>query len=98
MSKTRVYELAKTLEISNKELLVKLKEIGIEAKSHTSGLDEDAVNLALEKLGKKNDELKAEVKVESKPEVKPEPKVEVKAETKVEPKPEPKNEPKQEEG
>ena len=96
MSKTRVYELAKTLEISNKELLVKLKEIGIEAKSHTSGLDEDAVNLALEKLGKKNDELKAEVKVESKPEVKPEPKVEVKAETKVEPKPEPKNEPKQE--
>lgn len=96
MSKTRVYELAKTLEISNKELLVKLKEIGIEAKSHTSGLDEDAVNLALEKLGKKNDELKAEVKVESKPEVKPEPKVEVKSETKVEPKPEPKNEPKQE--
>lgn len=96
LSKTRVYELAKTLEISNKELLVKLKEIGIEAKSHTSGLDEDAVNLALEKLGKKNDELKAEVKVESKPEVKPEPKVEVKAETKVEPKPEPKNEPKQE--
>lgn len=96
MSKTRVYELAKTLEISNKELLVKLKEIGIEAKSHTSGLDEDAVNLALEKLGKKNDEPKAEVKVESKPEVKPEPKVEVKAETKVEPKPEPKNEPKQE--
>ena len=92
MSKTRVYELAKTLEISNKELLVKLKEIGIEAKSHTSGLDEDAVNLALEKLGKKNDEPKAEVKVESKPE----PKVEVKAETKVEPKPEPKNEPKQE--
>ncbi len=88
MSKTRVYELAKTLEISNKELLVKLKEIGIEAKSHTSGLDEDAVNLALEKLGKKNDEPKAEVK--------PEPKVEVKAETKVEPKPEPKNEPKQE--
>lgn len=96
MSKTRVYELAKTLEISNKELLVKLKEIGIEAKSHTSGLDEDAVNLALEKLGKKNDEPKAEVKVESKPEVKPEPKVEVKAETEVEPKPEPKNEPKQE--
>ncbi len=96
MSKTRVYELAKTLEISNKELLVKLKEIGIEAKSHTSGLDEDAVNLALEKLGKKNDEPKEEVKVESKPEVKPEPKVEVKAETKVEPKPEPKNEPKQE--
>lgn len=96
MSKTRVYELAKTLEISNKELLVKLKEIGIEAKSHTSGLDEDAVNLALEKLGKKNDEPKAEVKVESKPEVKPEPKVEVKTETKVEPKPEPKNEPKQE--
>ena len=95
MSKTRVYELAKTLEISNKELLVKLKEIGIEAKSHTSGLDEDAVNLALEKLGKKNDEPKAEVKVESKPEVKAEPKVEVKAETKVEPKP--KNEPKQDE-
>ena len=81
MSKTRVYELAKTLEISNKELLAKLREMGIEAKSHSSGLEEDAVKLVLEKLGNKND---AETKPELNVEIKSEPKVEVKAETKKE--------------
>lgn len=48
MSKTRVYEIAKTLEISNKELLAKLKELGIEAKSHSSSLEDEDVNKVLD--------------------------------------------------
>lgn len=68
MSKTRVHELAKTLEISSKELLVKLKEMGIEAKSHSSGLDDEAVNRVMETYGKKNspEPVKEEKKEEKK--------------------------------
>ena len=55
MSKTRVYELAKTLEISNKELLEKLKEMGIEAKSHSSGLEQESVDKVLAAFGKKSE-------------------------------------------
>ncbi|MDO4301481.1 MAG: translation initiation factor IF-2 N-terminal domain-containing protein, partial [Clostridia bacterium] len=95
MSKTRVYELAKTLEISNKELLEKLKEMGIEAKSHSSGLEEEAVNRVLNAFSK-NKAPKAEKKPESKPEVKAEKKPEHKQDKKTDPKQEKKNAPKQE--
>ena len=95
MSKTRVYELAKTLEISNKELLEKLKEMGIEAKSHSSGLEEEAVNRVLNAFAEKESP-KAENKTESKSEVKTEKKPEHKQEKKTEPKQEKKNAPKQE--
>ncbi|BBE30267.1 translation initiation factor IF-2 [Tepiditoga spiralis] len=44
MSKTRVYELAKELNISTKELMNYLeKELGLEIKSHMSTLDEDSI-------------------------------------------------------
>ncbi len=68
MSKTRVHELAKTLEISSKELLAKLNEMGIEAKSHSSGLDDEAVKKVMEFYGKKNsaDTAKEEKKEERK--------------------------------
>lgn len=95
MSKTRVYELAKTLEISNKELLEKLKEMGIEAKSHSSGLEEEAVNRVLNAFSE-NKVPKAEKKPESKSEVKAERKPEHKQDKKTEPKQEKKNAPKQE--
>ncbi len=39
MSKVRIYELAKSLEIESKELLKALDEMGIEYKSHASSLD-----------------------------------------------------------
>ena len=39
----RVHELAKELEIPSGELLEVIQELGIEAKSHSSGLDEDQV-------------------------------------------------------
>ncbi len=37
----RVYELAKELKVTNKELLARLKELGIEVKSHSSSIDEE---------------------------------------------------------
>jgi len=39
MAKIRVYELAKKMKISTKELLGKLTELGVEAKSHSSSVD-----------------------------------------------------------
>jgi len=44
----RVHELAKELGLTSKELLLKLKDRHIEAKSHMANLDEDVVKLFLE--------------------------------------------------
>ncbi len=52
MSGTRVHDLAKQLEMESKELLAGLKKLGIAAKSHSSTLDDDAVQTVLAKLGK----------------------------------------------
>ncbi|MBI4116097.1 MAG: translation initiation factor IF-2 [Candidatus Omnitrophica bacterium] len=41
----RVHELAKTLNLSSKEVIEKLEELGIKAKSHMSNLDEKAMEL-----------------------------------------------------
>ena len=43
MGKMKVHELAKELELSSKELMEKLKDMGIEAKSHLSTLEDDEV-------------------------------------------------------
>jgi translation initiation factor IF-2 len=40
MSKIRVHELAKKMKLSSKEVLAKLAKLGVEAKNHTSGVDE----------------------------------------------------------
>ena len=45
MSKVRVYELARHLEVDSKELIAKAAELGIEAKTASSGLDEEAAEL-----------------------------------------------------
>ena len=47
----RVHELAKELDLTSKELLVKLHDLGVEAKSHMSKLEDDAVELMLETAG-----------------------------------------------
>ncbi len=44
MSKIRVYELAQKMGIDNKELLARLHAIGVEAKSHSSVVDEADAN------------------------------------------------------
>ena len=43
MSKVRVHELAKTLGINSKDLISKLKELGVEVKSNLSAVDDDVV-------------------------------------------------------
>jgi len=67
LPKTRVHELAKTLNIESKELVEKLKELGINVKSHMSSVDDETTNLILDyyssdtKKGKteeKNDKVK----------------------------------------
>jgi translation initiation factor IF-2 len=40
MTKIRVYELAHNLGIDNKELIARLRSIGVEVKSHTSVIEE----------------------------------------------------------
>ncbi len=49
----RVYELAKKLGVENRDLIPKLKEMGIAVASHSSALDEAAVQKALDKLSPK---------------------------------------------
>ena len=49
----RVYELAKQLGMENRELIPELKRMGITVASHSSALDDDVVQKALEKLSPK---------------------------------------------
>jgi translation initiation factor IF-2 len=46
----RVYELARKLQISNKELIKKLNQYGVEVKSHMSSVDEDTAELIIAEL------------------------------------------------
>ncbi len=48
MSKVRVYEIAKQLNISNKEIMSRLKACGIEIHSHMSSLDDNQVKLIMD--------------------------------------------------
>ncbi|MEE8400067.1 MAG: translation initiation factor IF-2 N-terminal domain-containing protein, partial [Desulfobacterales bacterium] len=43
MAKIRIHELARELNMQNKELLEKLSDMDIDAKSHMSSLDDDTV-------------------------------------------------------
>ena len=43
MAKVRIFELARDLNMKSKDLLDKLGEMGIEAKSHMSSLEDEAV-------------------------------------------------------
>ena len=45
MAKIRIYELARELNMTNKELLEKLAELDISASSHMSSLDDNTVSL-----------------------------------------------------
>lgn len=41
MSKIRIYELAKSLEVPNKEVLAALTKLGVDGKTHSSSIDDD---------------------------------------------------------
>ncbi|MEG1595484.1 MAG: translation initiation factor IF-2 N-terminal domain-containing protein, partial [Lachnospiraceae bacterium] len=64
MSKVKVYELAKELEIPSKEIVTFLDSKKIEVKSHMSNIEDDAVALVREKYVKKP---KVEKKMQEKP-------------------------------
>jgi translation initiation factor IF-2 len=65
MAKTRVYELARQLNTTNKELLEKLKSLNISVKSHMSGVDEEAVALVKEVLFGEKSEVVVEKRVKA---------------------------------
>lgn len=64
MSKTRIHELAKQLNVNSKDLMEKLEEFGIEANSHMSTISEDDAALIIEYYQSEN-EASEEVSEES---------------------------------
>lgn len=50
MTKVRIYELAKDLNISSKELMKKIESLGIEASSHMSSIDKEDAGLIIDLL------------------------------------------------
>ena len=50
MTKVRVYELAKDLDISSKELMKKIESLGLEASSHMSSIDKEDADLIIDLL------------------------------------------------
>jgi translation initiation factor IF-2 len=57
----RIYELAKQLQISNKELIKMLGEHGVQVKSHMSSVDEETAELILEEFKDQEPEVPPEV-------------------------------------
>ena len=51
MGKMKIYELAKELNISNKEIIAFLAENGVEGKSHASAIEDDAIAIVKKKFG-----------------------------------------------
>ncbi|MCC3867156.1 translation initiation factor IF-2 [Terrisporobacter mayombei] len=50
MNKTRVYQIAEEVGMSNKDILAKIKELGIEVENEKSELEEDEVELLMDLL------------------------------------------------
>lgn len=61
MPRLRVYELAKKLNMSAKELLQELEELGLDVKNHMSYIDEETVSLILEIFEEEETAVKAKV-------------------------------------
>jgi len=65
LGKIKIYDLAKELNLASKELLQKVKEMGIEAKSHLSSISDEDVEKIRKNISKKtvnNDSKKKENK------------------------------------
>ena len=65
MAKTRVYELAKQLNVTNKVLLEKLKEMDIAVKSHMSAIEEERVAAIKEAVCGGSSEVVTEKRIKS---------------------------------
>ena len=82
MAKMKVHELAKELSVDSKDIISLLQDKGIEVKSHMSSIEDEAIDIAKAKYGKKSEAAPAEKKAEAKPEVKAEEKAAPEAENK----------------
>lgn len=67
MSKIRIYELAKKLEVTNKLIIVELANLGIEGKTHSSSID-SALAKKIEGILIKKSKTKRELPPETEPE------------------------------
>jgi len=63
MAKTRVYELARDLNLTNQILLNKLNELDISVKSHMSALDDEVVDKLRHQLYGKKEETIVETRI-----------------------------------
>ncbi len=61
MAKIRVYELARELNTTNKELIERLRELDYDVKSHMSAFDEEELDTIKKRLRGKNEEVAVEV-------------------------------------
>ena len=64
MGKVKIHELAKELDLTSKEIIEKATELGIEAKSHMSSIDESEADKIKEKLSKKSSKTEKTSKTE----------------------------------
>ncbi len=81
--KIRVYELAKRLKMSSKELLEELEDLGVSAKNHMSTLDSSTVDMLMEIYSSEEVE-EEEVKVKKAAPKKSQPKIEEEEEEEIE--------------
>ena len=65
MSKIRIYELAKQLNVANKDLMEKIHSVGIEAKSHMGMLTEEEAAKVTALYQPKKEEPKTETPAET---------------------------------
>ncbi|MBI1883706.1 MAG: translation initiation factor IF-2 [Chlamydiae bacterium] len=63
----RVHELAKELGVSSKDLIAKLKELGIEAKNHMSALETEAISKVRQAMQPSTQKVEGPQKMQSKP-------------------------------
>ena len=63
MAKLRVYELAKELDMPNKDLVEKIDSLGIQIKGHMSSLDEEEVQLVRDTVTGRSQQLIVEKRV-----------------------------------
>ncbi len=65
MAKIRIYELAKQLNMTNKMLLEKLKEMDMDVKSHMSAIEEDSIAAIKEAIFGRQSEIVTEKRIKS---------------------------------
>ena len=71
MGKTKIHELAKEMDLTSKEVLEKAQELGIDAKSHMSGIEDKEAEMIRNAFTKKDKKVETK-KVEEKSKVKEE--------------------------